>query len=560
MAVDWMREQGYRREAAALRGYAALARGDTAAAVQHFLRAQSAGRNDASTHWAESLASRYPEWAIAQLITADGRARRGDRRAALARLDVALARNPHLTLARLARGTLLAFQHERAAALRELSAIAPADPLAGEALAARGMMRLEQGDVAAAIADLDRVIEIEPQHAVAYNARGVARARRGQWASACADFEAAFRLAPELVQARQNWQIAHDAMQRGSVFTGKWTQSRVTMLVTDLGINQWKPGMKMFGDFSRAAPSIIPNLPRGGQILIPMPSDRDYPKTAIEKNLLKLQIAKGIIERTRAEQLGVYEVRIVQNINPRGYFAPWRQARVKDFGMIVYDALALTKSALTNKGTQVRMPAIAGSNGGFLLTETLPRLKSNPIDSALLVDARAHIGPTRATYRVLQGRLVGINTAGDALSLPNMIANHDTMKALKTSLPEMRVLWADAKGPDAFFTKHLITMHPDSQLRVKEFDGRCYTQLTKMTGLGLMSRALGLDLSSVPKITLPTTRGLVTLPNARGGVWMGPVNPERGSGGRVVFGSGDRGSGRLRLAHTLFPAEATKGE
>jgi tetratricopeptide (TPR) repeat protein len=559
-AADWMREQGYRRDAAALRGYAALARGDTAAAVRHFLRAQSAGRNDASTGWAQSLASRYPYRSIAQFVTADELARQGDRHAALQRLNAVLARNPHLTLACLARAMLLAMQGERAAALRELDALAASGPLASEALACRGCVRLEQGDVAAAIADLDRAIQMESGHAVAYNTRGIARASQGQWAAACADFETGFRLAPELIQARQNWQIAQHAMRRGHVFLGKWSENQVTIVVTDFGINHWKPKMKMFGDFSLTAPSVIPNLATRGQILIPMPADRCYPKTATEKNLLKLQIAKGISDRVRAEKLGTYEVRIVQNINTMGYFAPWRQARVKDFGTIVYDGLALAKSALSNNGTRVRMPAIAGSNAGFLLTETLPRLKSNPIDSAVLVDSRAHISAARATYRALNGNLVGINTAGDALSLPTMTANHDALRALKRSLPEMRVFWADAKGPDVFFAKHLATMRPDSQLLVKEFNGTGYTRPTKTTGWGLLSESLKLNLPSISKNTRQIGPAPATLPGARGGVWMGPIDVARGAGGRVVFGSGAGKASGLRLVYTLFAAEEAKGE
>lgn len=107
-AEAWARQNGFRHEASVLQGYTALARGDSAAAVRHFLRARAGGRNRGDTSWAETLAARYPERAVAHFLAGDALTRKGDRRAGLERLDKALALDPDLAVARVARGMLRA--------------------------------------------------------------------------------------------------------------------------------------------------------------------------------------------------------------------------------------------------------------------------------------------------------------------------------------------------------------------------------------------------------------------------------------------------------------------
>lgn len=278
-----------------------------------------------------------------------------------------------------------------------------------------------------------------------------------------------------------------------------WGAARqLSVVVTDFGIENWNRELRMFGDFKHAASaSVIPGLPKEGQILIPMPEA--LPRTEAGRHTLELDIARGIIKRIETGGLAQYEVRLVQNINTLGYFDQLsRQREVKEFGLIAYGALAHVKQHFSAKGTVIDMPAIAGSNGAYMLTETLPRLSSNPVDRAALVDARAYVNPTRETYKVLHGNLIGINTSGDAPAMPgipafpNLVANHDVMKGLKRDLSDMKVFWVDPKGPDLFISHHLASMKPGAELLVKEFDGQGYTTPSKTTGWGLMSGVLGL--------------------------------------------------------------------
>ncbi len=266
----------------------------------------------------------------------------------------------------------------------------------------------------------------------------------------------------------------------------------ITIYVTDFGIRHWKTDLKMFDDFAEAeAQSVVPGLDRRAQILVPMSVDKDLPKRQLDRQQAVRQIANGIIKRIDQGGSDTYEVRIVQNINALGYVAPWRQAAVKDFGRVVYQALAIVKQRIANRGTDVQMPAIVGSNGAFLLTETLPELESCPIDRAILVDGRAHIEKVWSTYVALGGEVSIINTAGDAPSFGYMIANHETAKFLKRLLPGIKVYWVDVKGLDIIITRHLASMNPEAILLVKEFTGWHYSPSTKLTAWKLMTKALG---------------------------------------------------------------------
>lgn len=552
-AAAWMQAGGFSAEGAALRGYAALERGDAEAAVRHFLRAQAGTQAPEAAAWARSLARRYPDRAGARLVAADAAMRQGDRRAALAHLDVAVGMRPDMAAARIARATAYVALGETARALQDTERLAEDGAVVPEALVIRGLAHLEEKRQRQALAELDRAISIEPNHAVAYNTRGLAHAQRGEWVTAARDFEAAFRVAPELTAARQNWRLARRAARDpGAVVSGDWRNRKLTVLVTDFGINQWSAEMRLGDDFSRAkTPSVIPDLRRPSQMLVPMPSDRDFPKTPAARDELRLNIANTMIRWIERGRLEVCEARIVQNVNSKGYFDPGRQARVKEFGRLTYEALDLVKQHFSGRGAQVEMPAIVGSNGAFLLTETVPRLRANPIDRAVLVDGRAYASATRATYTRLEGQLTAINTRGDAPSLPDMIANHDALKRLKRDLPQLRVLLTDAGGPNIPLTQHLAAMRPDVRLQVREFDGQGYTKPVSTSGPELLSTWLRPREGDPAMAVRPSA-----LARDPGGVRLGPVVVERGAGGHVAFRAGDQEGGDLSLVATLFPVSS----
>ena len=206
--APWLHCPNLQRQASILRGYAAFARGDVAAASGHFLRARSAGHTRQGTEWETALTVRHPKHAAAYFLLGDALARQGDWQGALARLTTALELAPEFIAARLARGVLLALGGDRIGALEDLNLLTTGGPVVAEALTMRALVWLEHGQLAQAADDLQQALEHAPTHAIAYNARGILHAQRGAWDTAAHDFATAFRLVPELREARRNWQLA----------------------------------------------------------------------------------------------------------------------------------------------------------------------------------------------------------------------------------------------------------------------------------------------------------------------------------------------------------------
>lgn len=551
-STQWMARGGSPRAVAILRGYAALLHGDPAA-TRHFLRARSGRPRTSELRWLEELAARHTDCAAAQLLGADALARRGERQAALAHLDAALVLDSNFALARLARGMLRAIVGNRAGALQDLDALPGNSSVAAEAMAARGLVKLDAGELAEAMADLDAALMIEPEHAVALNARGVAYAKLSAWAAAADDFQMAYQLAPELSEAQQNWRLAKRiANEHGTAIT---EQKRLTLVVTDLGSNNWSPKLKMGDDFSNAkAGSVIPNLSKRGQILIPMPDDKAFPKTALEREKLRREISNGIIQRVEAGGgLKTYELRLVQNINTLGYFDKERQAKVKQFEGIALGALNIAKKYFTSQETRVDMPLIGGSNGGHAAAEVMTKLgQQNPIDRVLFIDSRAKVVDTRKVIEAVHGNFAMISTKGDALAGRDRVANFETAKALKREHPEIRVFQADPKGLDFWiksgqvFPNHILAMKDSkSPLSFKEFTGKSLTPAGERTGWSVMSELIK------PNGITRAPAGSVHGGSTPGGVLAGPTQMARSAAGQVVF-SASSVNGEFKLVYPLF--------
>ncbi|MGR3303713.1 MAG: hypothetical protein ACUZ8I_14605 [Candidatus Scalindua sp.] len=271
-------------------------------------------------------------------------------------------------------------------------------------------------------------------------------------------------------------------------------KNTVDLYWTDTGITKQLRGeptkkMKLGDDFStHNINSIIPNVHQEGQILIPMPSNEDLPKTEQQWNELSNNIyveLKGKINSGLKNGVKDFELRTVQNINIPGYFDSGRQSDVIKFINAYTEALYKVKEDLFSGGHSVNVNGIWGSNGGYAAAKVIPELIHNPVDRGILVDARAYKQDVKNLYNKLSGNLSIINTAGDAPSFDTMVAKHEVSKSLKRELPNLRVIWTDAKGPDMFFRQHIKSLNPESQLKVKEYTGSGYTKLGITTGASL---------------------------------------------------------------------------
>ena len=274
----------------------------------------------------------------------------------------------------------------------------------------------------------------------------------------------------------------------------------VNLYWTDSGISPWLKGeptknMKLGDDFgTHNINPIILDVDKRGQLLIPMPSDKDLPETDQQWNELSKKIyteLKGKIDRGLKNGVKDFELRTVQNINVPGYFySSKRQKKVTGFIKAYNEALYMVKEDLTSSGNNVKVKGIWGSNGGYAAAKVLSESNRISVDRGVLVDARAYKQDVKSLYYKLNGKLSIINTAGDAPSLGDMVANHNASKSLKRELPNLRVIWSDAKGLDIFIKQHIKSLNPESQLKIKEYNGNGYNKLGIMKGGDLIKTLL----------------------------------------------------------------------
>ncbi len=98
---------------------------------------------------------------------------------------------------------------------------------------------------------------------------------------------------------------------------------------TDKGVGGWKgaaakyltgpivPGLRMGDDFGRVGGGFISGVPPLGQILIPMPSDPEIPKTAQQWEDLRIRIRDAIANKVSIalkSELSEIEIRQIENI------------------------------------------------------------------------------------------------------------------------------------------------------------------------------------------------------------------------------------------------------
>lgn len=510
-------------------GYTSLEASDWATAFQAFSRAGKFRPRDLDGALAEveAFSARRPDSWVGQLLRTDLLARAARYDEALRAASHAVESSDGRPLTYHVRGLVHALSGRDEAAAVDFGRAISRDAGFADAYAARGTLRLRGNAREQAVVDLDTAVDLAWDSAVAVNARGVAFCRSGRHQEGFRCFQFAQGLEPTFAAAARNAEAAERLVNREKARTriaslaggGTLGLRDIRVVVSDFGINHWSPKLKMFDNFGHAAAGpVVRDLPAAQQVIIPMPSDAHFPKTPADKALLTEKIAEGIIRRIDASGDRALEVRLVQNVNTSGYFAPWRQAKVKEFGKVAYDALSEVRRHYEALDTKVNMPAVVGSNGAFLLTETLPSVKSNPIDKAVLIDGRATLDSVKNTYQALKGKLAVINTAGDCPALGNMIANHEAAKSLRQELPEMSLLWTDAKGPDLFVTQHVSAMKPQTELLVKEhIGGNKYTVPVRTDAGDLLSSLLDMKLTA-PSARIAPKGACGTTVGGRGGV------------------------------------------
>lgn len=253
------------------------------------------------------------------------------------------------------------------------------------------------------------------------------------------------------------------------------TPKKVIIIVSDLGIEQWKPGLVMFDDFGKLQNKALQPLPNGAQILLPMPADSELPTTKEGWQNLQAQISVGLNQRIQSaieDGNSTIEIRFVENMKAAGYLTDaGRQENIESFVSSGLAALNDAKGSLEAAGMDVSVPAVGGSNGGRTLVDVLPTLDAageNPIGQMSLVSSRGSLDNTLATSRILDDRLQVLVNETDFPGI-NIVGDFGPAEKLKAEEPGVRVLFVSPElsplqsfNPFASHIEQLKTGRPPS--------------------------------------------------------------------------------------------------
>lgn len=236
-------------------------------------------------------------------------------------------------------------------------------------------------------------------------------------------------------------------------------QRPITVYITDFGINQWHDQLRLGDDFTHATNQVLPQIDRRGQILVPMPADRELATLSDEE--LTQRIAHVVQDRLRAaihspQPVTTFEIQLVQNINTAGYFDDQRQDQVDQFGAAAYNAIGRVFAQLQTANIAVASYAVVGSNGTTVLAANADRLTrqgTTYLQGIDLFDGRAFLTPVQDLIDTVRPERVRIfATRGDwpAPYTPfgfRSLGNFDTLAALKDRNPGLTTYLLTPKVP-----------------------------------------------------------------------------------------------------------------
>ncbi len=289
--------------------------------------------------------------------------------------------------------------------------------------------------------------------------------------------------------------------------------SSVKIIVSNLGINQSKAGLKMFDDFHQLDNKALFPLPNSAQILVPMPFDSQ-----------KISGLPRQIMTALAAGNSTVEIRFVEDMGLAGYVA-------KDVGLTSgQEAINQSFSEVlkaVNSITQdvpAMVVGVFGSHGTETAAQTIPdlnRMGNNPIGSVVLVDGTATKQETLGLSSALNGKVSIINTymdvglykgvassavqsaTGISLGSADTISEPRVAQAVNQADPRVPVYYAEPTEPSPTLLSHNGLLKGGSWLISQFSDGRYgpsqpYTMTTPMVG----------DPEWVPVLPVPLIPGI----------------------------------------------------
>jgi tetratricopeptide (TPR) repeat protein len=558
VSLAWLRT-GSRRQAAILCGYAALARGEGAAASRHFLRARRGPGQTLSLPWAESMAARQPERWLAHLLSGDALARKGNTRTSLSELQQAAERNQDSALPRIALGALLLIRGEPEAAVTAVDFIPPDHPLASEVLLIKSFACMELQDLAGALAAVNQAVKRAPEHAVAYNTRGLIYAQVANWTAAMRDFEIAFRLAPELTEARENWQLARTAaQQRGAETTARWQ-----MGVFGTGINAE-------AEFDYAASHARDLVSGRPQTFLYVGIKGNLPLAGVEK-MARQGVQTVTVDFQKPDAANVQidsfiKQSVTSGKNPIIFidvnkWVPKQLGNNKDTAIGLPAEIAVR----ANHSFQREVTRLGGDGSAILAghsdftwvgmkASALATKQGVPFQDVILESPRTEAGVQEAVklspstrFTVVQpkqGDFFTQEAQGRFLTGQRGAYGQtiDTFKRIDA--PNYRLALIENPTPNGLLgmpQAHGDPAHYDRQSKLTIWNGG--NQISASDGrLGQLLTGDATRLLSQPAVR----------ETQRGGIWITPISLSQQSGGRIVFGAGDKGAGSFKLVFPLF--------
>ncbi len=243
--------------------------------------------------------------------------------------------------------------------------------------------------------------------------------------------------------------------------------STVTIIVSDLGIKQWSPGLEMFGNFHQAQldhKALIP-LANSAQILVPMPSDEEIANNPDGWLQQYAALGQRITSAVR-EGNSTVEVRLVENEATLGFLDSARQARVEAF---VSKALDQSLQASANiEDSSVNL--VCGSNGCRSMARVIPDLPDEDRSQVGLFanfSSQASVDETSKAFQAIPDASKEVfveneNALGATADIPGGISWLGSAETLQERNPGTRVFVVDPQlmpydnvpGHD-WFTHHI---------------------------------------------------------------------------------------------------------
>jgi len=261
------------------------------------------------------------------------------------------------------------------------------------------------------------------------------------------------------------------------------TPGSVTIIVTDLGVNQSKPGLEPLGDFQQLDNKAVVPVANRAQILLPMPPADQLPPLTQGWSDLANQMYPDVSEKIKsavAAGSSTVEIRIVEDVNIKNpndvleyetnNLLGYKTDDEKQLAVENYTAAALHAS-LQAAGDIPDSNVVlgCGSNGCRSMVDVIPQLPAGDRESVDLFANVSSQGSVDNTLRAFELLPNAQNEIFDATAdFPGGVGNLSNAELLKQMDPSARLFVVDPQLPPSgsipgvdWWANHILVMKDD---------------------------------------------------------------------------------------------------